>query len=117
MAWVYLFGLGLVLWGLCGAVMAIGRRIWSLDTTLHVHLAAAPAIAFLVSSIHKLLAAEFNPVLRAMVLTGIVVILDAVVVAPIIERSYAMFRSFIGTWMPFAAIFLASWAAGFLVLA
>jgi hypothetical protein len=64
-----------------------------------------------------LLAAEFNPVLRAMVLTGIVVILDAVVVAPIFERSYAMFRSFIGTWMPFAAIFLASWAAGFLVLA
>jgi hypothetical protein len=52
-----------------------------------------------------------------MVLTGIVVILDAVVVAPIIERSYAMFRSFIGTWMPFAAIFLASWTAGFLVLA
>jgi hypothetical protein len=117
MAWVYLFGLGLVLWGLCGAVMAIGRRIWSLDTTLHVHLAAAPAIAFLVSAIHKLLAAEFNPVLRAMVLTGIVVILDAVVVAPIFERSYAMFRSFIGTWMPFAAIFLASCAAGFLVLA
>ena len=79
--------------------------------------AAAPAIAFLVSAIHKLLAAEFNPVLRAMVLTGIVVILDAVVVAPIFERSYAMFRSFIGTWMPFAAIFLTSWAAGFLVLA
>lgn len=115
MPWVYLFALGLVLWGLCGAVIAIGRRIWPLDTTLRVHLAAAPAIAFVVSAVHKLLAADFNPVLRAAVLTGMVVILDAVVVAPIFERSFAMFRSVIGTWLPFAAIFLASLAAGFLL--
>jgi hypothetical protein len=45
-------------------------------------------------------------------ITGFVIALDALVVAPLIERSYAMFRSFIGTWLPFAAIFLASWAAG-----
>ncbi len=115
MAWVYLLGLGLVLWGACGAVMAIGRRIWSLDTTFHVHLAAAPVFAFLVSTVHKLLAAEFSSLLRAMVLTGLVVILDVVVVAPIFERSYAMFSSFIGTWIPFAAIFLASLAAGILI--
>ena len=38
-------------------------------------------------------------------------------VAPLFERSYAMFRSFVGTWMPFAAIFLASWAAGILMSA
>jgi hypothetical protein len=115
MPWVYLFALGLVLWGLCGAVIAIGRRIWPLDTALRVHLAAAPTIAFLVSAVHKLLAADFNPVLRAAVLTGMVVILDAVVVAPIFERSFAMFRSVIGTWLPFAAIFLASLAAGYLL--
>jgi len=42
MAWIYLFGLGIVLWGSCGAVMAIGRKLWSLDTTLRVHLAATP---------------------------------------------------------------------------
>jgi hypothetical protein len=115
MAWVYLIGLGLVLWGACGAVMAIGRRIWSLDTTLHVHLVIAPVVAFAVAAIHKFLAADFSSVLRAMVLTGLVVILDAVVVAPIFERSYAMFRSLNGTWVPFASIFLASLAAGILV--
>ena len=115
MAWVYLFGLGLVLWGLCGAVMAIGRRIWFLDTTLHVHLVIAPVVAFVVAAIHKFLAADFSSVLRAMVLTGLVVILDAVVVAPIFERSYAMFSSLNGTWVPFASIFLASLAAGILV--
>jgi hypothetical protein len=116
MAWFYLFGLGLVLWALCGAVIAVGRRIWSLDTTLYVHLAAAPVIAFLMTLVHAALAPDFGPLLRAIALTSLVIVLDAVVVAPIFERSYAMFRSFIGTWLPFAAIFLASWAAGALAL-
>jgi len=49
-------------------------------------------------------------------LTALIIIgLDAVVVAPIFERSYAMFRSFIGTWLPFAGIFAASLLAGFLI--
>jgi hypothetical protein len=48
-------------------------------------------------------------------MTGMVIILDVAVVAPLFERGYAMFRSFIGTWVPFTAIFLASWAAGTLV--
>lgn len=115
MAWVYLAGLGLVLWAACAAVIALGRRIWTLDVTLRVHLVVAPVLAFLVSAIHKLLAAQFSSMLRAMVMTGLVMILDASVVAPLFERSYAMFRSLIGTWMPFAAIFLASLAAGMLV--
>ena len=55
MTWAYLFGLGLLLWGTCGAVMAVGRRLWSLNTALYVHLIAAPATAFFVSSIHKLI--------------------------------------------------------------
>jgi hypothetical protein len=115
MAWVYLFALALVLWGLCGATIAVGRRIWSLATTLRIHLLAAPLFAFLVSAIHKLLAPEFDSVLRATAMVGIVSALDFAVVAPLIERSYAMFRSLIGTWLPFAAIFLASWVAGLVV--
>jgi len=115
MAWIDLLGLGVALWGSCGAVMAIGRRLWSLETTLRVHLAAAPLLAFLVSSIHRSLAPTFNPLLRAAVLAALIIALDAAIVAPIFERSYAMFRSFVGTWLPFAAIFLASLAAGILV--
>ena len=45
MAWVYLIGLSLALWGACGGVIAIGRRLWSLETTLRVHLIAAPVLA------------------------------------------------------------------------
>ena len=114
MAWGSLFALGLILWMACGGVMAVGRRIWTIDIALRVHLAVAPAVAFIVSAVHKMLAPEFDSVLRALAITGLVVLLDAVVVAPLFERSYAMFRSFIGTWLPFALIFLASWAAGIL---
>jgi hypothetical protein len=115
MSWAYLLGLGLALWGACGAVIAIGRRLWTLDTTLRVHLFAAPLISFVVSTIHYMLAPEFDVLLRATVLTGLVVLLDAMVVAPVFEHSYAMFRSAIGTWLPFAAIFVASLAAGLLL--
>ena len=115
MSWLYLFALGLVLWAACGGVIGVGRRLWGLDTALLVHLAAAPVFAFIVSAAHKMLAPEFGSVLRATVLTGLIVILDAVVVAPFFERSYMMFRSVTGTWLPFAAIFLASLVAGTLV--
>jgi hypothetical protein len=115
MAWVYLLGLALVLWSVCGATMAIGRKLCGLDTALRIHLVVAPVVAFLVSTVHRLLIPEFNPLLRAAGLTGIVIVLDAVVVAPFFERSYAMFGSAIGTWIPFALIFLAGWAAGILV--
>lgn len=116
MAWVYLFGLGLALWGGCGAVMAVGRRLWTLDTALRVHLVAAPVIAFLLSALHEWLAPEFSSLLRATLMTGLVVILDALVVGPVFERSCKLFRSIIGTWLPFMAIFVASFAAGTLVL-
>jgi hypothetical protein len=114
MAWVYLIGLALVLWGACGGVIAIGRKLWSIDTTLRVHLIAAAIFAFLVAAAHRALAPDFDPLLRAAAITTIVMLLDALVVAPLFERSYAMFRSVIGTWLPFVAIFAACWAAGVL---
>lgn len=115
MAWIYLLGLALVLWAACGAVMAVGRRLFGLDTTLRIHLAAAPVVAFAVSAAHARIAPEFGVALRAAAITGIVFILDLLVVAPIFERSYDMFRSPIGTWVPFALIFAASLAAGRLI--
>ncbi len=112
MAWVCLIGLALVLWGACGGAIAIGRRLWSLDATLPVHLVAAPIIAILVATVHRELAPEFDPQLRAAAITIIVMLLDALVVAPLFERSYAMFRSVVGTWLPFVAMFAAALAAG-----
>jgi hypothetical protein len=67
--------------------MAIGRRAWGLDTALRIHLAEAPVIAFVVSAIHEWLRAARGGDDRT------IIVLDAVVVAPLFERSYAMFRS------------------------
>jgi hypothetical protein len=104
MGWVYLVGLAPAIWAGRGAVIAIGRRLWSIDTTLRV--AAA----------HGELAPQFNPLLRAAAMTIIVMLLDALVVAPLFEGSYTMFKSVIGTWLPFVAIFAAAWAAGVVAL-
>ncbi len=111
MSWTYLLGTSLALWGACGGVIAIGRRIWSLQTTLYVHLVMVPIFAYLLSAVHRLFFPEFGSLLRAAVMTAVVVALDISIVAPVFERSFAMFRSFLGTWLPIAAIFLASWAA------
>ena len=111
MAWITLLATSLVVWGLCGAVIGIGGQIWSLRTTLYVHLIAALIFAFGSSTLHRFFAPEFDPLLRAGVMAGLIIALDALVVAPLFKRSFAMFRSVIGTWLPFAAIFLVSWAA------
>jgi hypothetical protein len=112
MAWVYLVVLAVLLWAACGLVIFGGRKLWSQETTLRVHLVAAPVLAFLTAWVHTELAPGFDPLLRAASITVIVMLLDALVVAPFFERSYAMFRSVIGTWLPFAAIFAACWFAG-----
>ena len=46
MAWVSLILLALVVWAACGGVIAVGRRVSSMQTTLIVHLFAAAAFAF-----------------------------------------------------------------------
>jgi hypothetical protein len=109
---MYLLSLALVLWGASGGVMTIGRRIWSLDTALRVHLVAAPIFAFVVGALRRILAPAFDPALHAVAITSVVMALDALVVGPVFERSYATFGSVIGTWLPFALIFLAIWVAG-----
>jgi hypothetical protein len=114
MAWIYLFLLAVVIWGACGGVIYAGRRLWSNDTTLRVHLTAAPIIAFLCAALHAAVAPGFDPLMRAMAMTLSIVALGALVVAPLFERSYAMFQSVIGTWLPFVMIFAAAWAAGVL---
>ncbi len=46
--------------------------------------------------------------------TGLVITLDAVLVAGLIMRDFSMFDSMLGTWLPFALIFLGAWPGGVL---
>jgi len=102
----------LVLWILCGATMAIGRALIGIETTLVIHALAAPALAVLIS-LNYFKRYRFTTALwTAFIFTAAVMVLDAGLVAPVFEKSYAMFASILGTWLPFGLIFLATLLTG-----
>jgi hypothetical protein len=47
--------------------------------------------------------------------TAIVMLLDAVIAAGVVQGRFAMFASLVGTWLPFALIFAPTYATGRLV--
>ena len=82
-----LCGFAVVGWAWCGAAMGIGLKVAPLQTALVIDAVAAAWVS-------------------------IVILLDFFVVALLIERDLAMFGSPLGTWIPFALIFLATLAVG-----
>lgn len=99
-------------WAICGALIGVGRRFLSMDTTLAVHAIGAP-LAFAALSWHYHRRYAFTqPLVTAGIFVGVVLCLDLLVVATLIERDFAMFRSFVGTWLPMTLIFAATWWAG-----
>lgn len=99
-------------WALCGAVMGIGMLLMPLHNALLLHLFAAPVIFAMVSlSYHKKVPSA-RPLLVAAGFMVIVMAMDFFLVAMVIQKSFAMFRSFLGTWLPFGMIFMSSWRTG-----
>ncbi len=112
---LYLAIAALVIWALCGAVMWLGPPRWGMTTAVRVHLVMAPVFSFCISLIHAWIAPGFDPLIRALSITTIIIVLDAGLAAPVFQKSYDMFRSPLGTWIPFVLIFLASRGAGALL--
>ncbi|HSR48419.1 MAG TPA: hypothetical protein VLL77_10610 [Anaerolineales bacterium] len=104
--------LGIVGWALCGAIVFIGRGLTSMQTTLVVHAAGAPLIFAAISWIYFTRFGATSPLVTALAFVGIVVFLDVFLVALIIERSMEMFASLLGTWIPWALIFLSTYLTG-----
>ena len=99
-------------WALCGAIIGIGRQIMSMETTLIVHAIGVPLIFVMLSFIYF---KQFNyttPLQTAIIFLAFVVGMDVFVIAPFVEKSFAMFASILGTWIPFALIFLATYLTG-----
>ena len=111
MGWA-LIVFGVVLWAACGAIFAMGRQVWPAEMPEAVRLATAPAIAAAATLADKLVAPEFDAMARAASFTLIVGALDAIVLAPLVDGDRAIFRSAFGSWLPLAAIFLASYLTG-----
>jgi hypothetical protein len=87
-------------------------RLLPLQNALLLHLFAAPLIFALVSFSYRRKAPSSEPVLVAAGFTAFVMAMDFILVAWVIQKSFAMFRSTMGTWMPFAMIFISSWMTG-----
>jgi hypothetical protein len=103
-----------VVWLACGLTMALGRSAFGLETALKIHAIAAPVFAALVSLVYF---ERFgvSPLVAAAFVTLFIVVLDAGLVAPVFEKSYAMFMSILGTWLPFLSIFVATYLTGTIV--
>lgn len=109
---VALVACAVVGWAYCGALIGIGRQFFSIETTLVIHAVGAPVGFGAVSYFYHRAFRLARPVATAIAFLIIVVALDFLVVAFSIERSFAMFRSVLGTWLPFLLIFVATYAAG-----
>jgi hypothetical protein len=106
---------GLVGWALCAITMSIGMAMLPMQTALVVHVVAAPIFFKLVSLVYFRRFAYTTPLQTAFIFTGLVILLDFFLVALLINRSLAMFASPLGTWVPFAFIFTATYVVGLYV--
>jgi hypothetical protein len=94
--------------------MGIGMAVTSLDNTLVIHAIGAPIFFAIVSLVYF---RKFNftkPLPTAVIFVAFVIAMDVFVVAMLINRSFEMFTSLLGTWIPFALIFVSTWLTGLL---
>jgi hypothetical protein len=95
--------------------MGIGMQLFSMKTTLIIHAIGGP-VAFLILSL--IYFKKFNytsPLLTAIIFIGFIIFMDFFLVALLIEKSFDMFKSPLGTWIPFALIFIVTYFTGRIV--
>ena len=102
-------------WAFCTATMVIGMATMSLESALIVHAVGAPVFFTIISLVYFTRFNYTSPLLTALVFVSFVIVVDFFVVALLINRSLEMFASPLGTWIPFALIFTATFLTGLLV--
>jgi hypothetical protein len=107
-----LFIFAIIGWALCGAIMGIGRSITSLENTLVIHAIGAPIIFGTLSFIYFTRVNYTSPLVTALAFLAILVSLDVFLIALFVEKSFTMFGSILGTWIPFVLIFLSTYLTG-----
>jgi hypothetical protein len=106
----------LIGWGICGAIINIGRSTIGTDATLIVHAILVPIVFGILSIIYHRYFHYTRPAITGLIFMLSAMILDAGIIAPLAEKSYVMFTSILGTWIPFGLIFLATFLVGFLTV-
>jgi len=99
-------------WALCAATMWIGMAATSLQNALIIHAIGAPIYFTVVSLVYFKRFNFTNPLQTALIFVGFVIAVDFFLVALVINKSLEMFASLLGTWIPFALEFSATYLTG-----
>lgn len=99
-------------WAACGLTFAIARAALGTEAAIWLHLVAAPPIAAVATHLVWRHPRHPGVLLTAGAVAGVPALLDAIVVAPFVERSFAMFASLAGTWIPLVLLLVSSAATG-----
>jgi hypothetical protein len=99
-------------WLLCAATMGIGMAATSAGKALIIHAIGAPVYFSAVSFHYFSKTRKFTPFQTAAAFVVFVVFVDFFFVALLINRSLDMFRSALGTWIPFGLIFSSTYLTG-----
>jgi len=102
-------------WALCGATIVIGRSLTTMELTLIIHAIGAPIFANIVTIVYYKKFDYTSPICTALIFLLFVIAMDAGLVAPVFEKSYEMFKSILGTWIPLSLIFLSTYITGLII--
>lgn len=101
-----------IVWALCGGTIVIGRYIMSMELTLIIHAILSPIYAAIISFAYYKTFNYTTPWQTAIIFLLFIILMDAGLIALVLEKSSAMFRSILGTWIPFLLIFLSTFVTG-----
>ena len=110
-----IIGFAIAVWAFCGALVGVGRQFMSMETTLIVHAIGAPVGTAFFSWIYFRNYGFTTPLMTAIIFVAGSLTLDVFIVALLIEKSFDMFGSVPGVWIPQALIFAATYLTGLLM--
>lgn len=105
-------GFAVAIWAFCAALIGIGRQFFAMETALILHAVGAPLGAAVIASVYFRSFGFTGPLTTAVIFVATALALDVLVVALLVERSFEMFASLLGVWIPLSLIFGATYLTG-----
>lgn len=87
----------------------------TINNALIIHAIGAPIFFTAVSLSYFKKYNYTSPVKTGMIFVGFVIFMDFFLVSLIVMKSFEMFASLLGTWIPFALIFTSTYVTGSLI--
>ena len=102
-------------WALCFATIGLAILVTTVNNALIIHVIGAPIFFSAVSFFYFRKFGYTTSLITAFIFVAFVIVMDFFLVGLVINRSLEMFTSILGTWIPFALIFLSTYLTGRLV--